>query len=43
MSSGYVAFRLPDGTVAYGAPVREGTFVTVVEAASTPAGWRVTR
>jgi hypothetical protein len=43
MSSGYLEFRLPDGTFAYGAQVREGMFLTVVEVASTPAGWRVTR
>jgi hypothetical protein len=40
---GYVEIRLPDGSLAYGAQVREGTFVTVVEVASTQAGWRVAR
>ena len=40
---GYVEIRLPDGSTAYGAQVREGMFVTVVEVASTPEGWRVTR
>lgn len=43
MPRGYVEIRLPDGTLAYGAQVREGMFVTVVQVASTPAGWRVTR
>ena len=40
---GYVEIRLPDGSLAYGAQVQENRFVTVVEVASTPAGWRVTR
>ena len=43
MPRGYVEIRLPDGSLAYGAQVREGRFVTVVQVVADPGGWRVTR
>ena len=39
---GYVQFKLPDGTFAYGAEV-SGQWVTVVYVAPTTGGWTVTR
>lgn len=38
---GYLEIRLPDGTLVYGAQVRDGAFVTVVQVVPSPAGWRV--
>lgn len=42
-SRGYLEVRLPDGTLVYGAPARDGRFVAVVQVVPSLAGWRVSR
>ncbi len=40
---GYIEIRLPDGSLAYGAQVRDGVFVTVIHVVPSPGGWLVAR